>query len=87
MDVHIGPTQSSLTGGQATLFIPSALGHIGEVNPQVADLLLWAVHYEESPGVRVEACRSILALKLQGDRVRDTFLDVLLLENHDAVLK
>ncbi|XP_023421873.1 HEAT repeat-containing protein 4 [Cavia porcellus] len=68
-------------------FAIRALGQIGEVNPQVADLLLWAVHYEESPGVRVEACRSILALKLQGDRVRDTFLDVLLLENHDAVLK
>ncbi|KAM6171887.1 HEAT repeat-containing protein 4 [Erethizon dorsatum] len=68
-------------------FAIRALGQIGEVNPQVTDLLLWAVHYEKSPGVRVEACRSILALKLQGDRVRDTFLDVLLLENHDAVLK
>ncbi|XP_013362578.1 PREDICTED: HEAT repeat-containing protein 4 isoform X2 [Chinchilla lanigera] len=68
-------------------FAIRALGQIGEVNPQVVDLLLWAVHYEESPGVRVEACRSILALKLQGDRVRATFLDVLLLENHEAVLK
>ncbi|KAM5273574.1 HEAT repeat-containing protein 4 [Ctenodactylus gundi] len=64
-----------------------ALGQIGQVSPQVADLLLWAFHYEESPGVRMEACRSILALKLQGDRVRDTFLDVLLLENHEAVLQ
>ncbi|XP_039739672.1 HEAT repeat-containing protein 4 [Pteropus medius] len=64
-----------------------ALGQIGQVSPQLTDLLLWAVHYEKSPGVRLEACRSILALKLQGDRVRDTFLDVLLIENHDAVLK
>ncbi|XP_012511564.1 PREDICTED: HEAT repeat-containing protein 4 [Propithecus coquereli] len=64
-----------------------ALGQIGEVSPQLTDLLLWAIHYEKSPGVRLEACRSILALKLQGDRVRNTFLDVLLLENHDAVLK
>ncbi|ELV09876.1 HEAT repeat-containing protein 4 [Tupaia chinensis] len=68
-------------------FAIRALGQIGHVSPRLTDLLLWAVHYEESPGVRLEACRSILALKLQGDRVRDTFLDVLLLENHDAVLK
>lgn len=65
----------------------AALGQIGQVSPQLTDLLLWAIHYEESPGVRLEACRSILALNLQGDRVRDTFLDVLLLENHEAVLK
>ncbi|XP_004682128.1 PREDICTED: HEAT repeat-containing protein 4 isoform X2 [Condylura cristata] len=64
-----------------------ALGQIGQVSPQLTELLLWAIHYEESPGVRLEACRSITALKLQGDRVRDTFLDVLILENHDAVLK
>jgi hypothetical protein len=37
--------------------------------------------------VRLEACRSILALKLHGAQVRDTFLDVLLLEKHEAVLK
>ncbi|XP_035300903.1 HEAT repeat-containing protein 4 isoform X2 [Cricetulus griseus] len=64
-----------------------ALGQIGQVSPQLTELLLWAVHFEESPGVRLEACRSILALKLQGNQVRDTFLDVLLLENHEAVLK
>lgn len=68
-------------------FAIRALGQIGQVSPQLTDLLLWAIHYEKSPGVRLEACRSILALKLQGDRVRDTFLDVLLLENHDAVVK
>ncbi|XP_062945803.1 HEAT repeat-containing protein 4 [Cynocephalus volans] len=67
-------------------FAIRALGQIGQVSPQLTDLLLWAIHYEESPGVRLEACRSILALKLQGDQVRDTFLDVLLLEKHDAVL-
>ncbi|KAM9202484.1 HEAT repeat-containing protein 4 [Dugong dugon] len=68
-------------------FAIRALGQIGQVSPHLTDLLLWAIHYEESPGVRLEACRSILALKLQGDQVRDTFLDVLLLENHEAVLK
>ncbi|OBS79268.1 hypothetical protein A6R68_18350 [Neotoma lepida] len=68
-------------------FAIRALGQIGQVSPKLTDLLLWAVHYEESPGVRLEACRSILALKLQGNQVRDTFLDVLLLEDHEAVLK
>ncbi|XP_027425666.1 HEAT repeat-containing protein 4 isoform X2 [Zalophus californianus] len=68
-------------------FAIQALGQIGQVSPQLTDLLLWAIHYEESPGVRLEACRSILALHLHGDRVRDTFLDALLLENHEAVLK
>ncbi|XP_032338217.1 LOW QUALITY PROTEIN: HEAT repeat-containing protein 4 [Camelus ferus] len=68
-------------------FAIRALGQIGQVSPQLTDLLLWAIHYEKSPGVRLEACRSIQALKLQGHRVRDTFLDVLLLEDHEAVLK
>ncbi|KAM8780222.1 HEAT repeat-containing protein 4 [Rhynchonycteris naso] len=68
-------------------FAIRALGQIRQVSPQLTDLLLWAIHYERSPDVRLEACRSILALKLQGERVRDTFLHVLLLENHDAVLK
>lgn len=57
------------------------------MSPQLTNKLLWAIHYEDSPGVRLEACRSILALKLHGAQVRDTFLDVLLLEKHEAVLK
>ncbi|XP_060031511.1 HEAT repeat-containing protein 4 [Erinaceus europaeus] len=68
-------------------FAIRALGQIGQVSPRLTDLLLWAIHYEEAPGVRLEACRTIVALKLQGDRVRKTFLDVLLLESHEAVLK
>uniref|UniRef100_A0A8C5KYE5 HEAT repeat containing 4 n=1 Tax=Jaculus jaculus TaxID=51337 RepID=A0A8C5KYE5_JACJA len=68
-------------------FAIQALGQIGQVSPQLTDLLLWAIHYEDSPGVRLEACRSILALKLEGNQVRDTFLNVLLLEDHEAVLK
>ncbi|XP_074091867.1 HEAT repeat-containing protein 4 isoform X2 [Macrotis lagotis] len=68
-------------------FAIRALGMIGLVNPQLIDLLLWAIHYEDEPGVRLEACRSILALQLQGDRIRDTFLDVLLLESHEDVLR
>ncbi|XP_072485286.1 HEAT repeat-containing protein 4 isoform X2 [Notamacropus eugenii] len=68
-------------------FAIRALGMIGVVSPQLIDLLLWAIHYEDEPGVRLEACRSIIALQLQGDKIRDTFLDVLLLESHEAVLR
>ncbi|XP_054989166.1 HEAT repeat-containing protein 4 isoform X2 [Sorex araneus] len=64
-----------------------AMVKIGQVSPQLTDLLLWAMHYESPPGVRLEACRSILALQIQGNEVRDTFLHVLLLEEHDAVVK
>ena len=77
----------SMTVEHACPVTSTALGQIGQVSPKLTDLLLWAIHYEESPGVRLEACRSILALKLQGNQVRDTFLDVLLLEDHEAVLK
>ncbi|XP_036590398.1 HEAT repeat-containing protein 4 [Trichosurus vulpecula] len=68
-------------------FAIRALRMIGDVSPQLTDLLLWAIHYEEEPGVRLEACRSITALQLPGDKIRDTFLDVLLLESHEAVLR
>ncbi|XP_074146175.1 HEAT repeat-containing protein 4 isoform X2 [Sminthopsis crassicaudata] len=68
-------------------FAIRALGMIGQVSPQLIDLLLWAIHYEDEPGVRLEACRSIIALQLQGDQIRDIFLDVLLLESHEAVLR
>ncbi|XP_055449109.1 HEAT repeat-containing protein 4 [Psammomys obesus] len=68
-------------------FAIRALGEIGLVSPELKDLLLWSIHYEDSPGVRLEACRSIIALKLDGKQVKDTFLDVLLLESHEAVLK
>ncbi|XP_006240423.1 HEAT repeat-containing protein 4 isoform X2 [Rattus norvegicus] len=68
-------------------FAIRALGQIGQVSPQLTNNLLWAIHYEDAPGVRLEACRSIQALNLQGNKVRDTFLDVLLLEKHEAVLR
>uniref|UniRef100_A0A6I8P4I9 HEAT repeat containing 4 n=1 Tax=Ornithorhynchus anatinus TaxID=9258 RepID=A0A6I8P4I9_ORNAN len=63
-----------------------ALGQIGRVSPKLRDLLLWTVRYEEEPGLRLEACRTIVALRLQGDAVRDTLVDVPLLETHEAVL-
>ncbi|KAM6464017.1 HEAT repeat-containing protein 4 isoform 2-T2 [Liasis olivaceus] len=64
-----------------------ALGQIGEVSPYLKDLLLWALHYEEDPGVRREACRSIITLKMQDETVRATLLERMILEPNEAVKK
>ncbi|KAL8169498.1 UNVERIFIED_CONTAM: hypothetical protein K2H54_050382 [Gekko kuhli] len=66
-------------------FAIRALGQIGEVSPQLEDLLLWAVHYEEDPGVRREACRSIITLKLQDEKVQTTLLERMILEPNEMV--
>ncbi|XP_061468780.1 LOW QUALITY PROTEIN: HEAT repeat-containing protein 4 [Rhineura floridana] len=62
-----------------------ALGQIGEASPYLKDLLLWALHYEEDPGVRREACRSLIILKLQDETVRATLLERMILEPNELV--
>ncbi|XP_015674437.2 LOW QUALITY PROTEIN: HEAT repeat-containing protein 4, partial [Protobothrops mucrosquamatus] len=62
-----------------------ALGQIGEASPYLKDLLLWALHYEEDPGVRREACRSIITLKMQDETVRATLLMRMILEPNEKV--
>ncbi|XP_063145925.1 HEAT repeat-containing protein 4 [Candoia aspera] len=62
-----------------------ALGQIGEASPCLKDLLLWALHYEEDPGVRREACRSIITLKMQDETVRATLLERMILEPNETV--
>ncbi|KAF7251492.1 HEAT repeat-containing protein 4 [Varanus komodoensis] len=62
-----------------------ALGQIGEASPYLKDLLLWALHYEEDPGVRREACRSIIILKMQDETVRATLLERMILEPNELV--
>ncbi|ETE67586.1 HEAT repeat-containing protein 4, partial [Ophiophagus hannah] len=62
-----------------------ALGQIGEATPYLKDLLLWALHYEEDPGVRREACRSIITLKMQDETVRATLLMRMILEPNEKV--
>ncbi|XP_054825917.1 HEAT repeat-containing protein 4, partial [Eublepharis macularius] len=66
-------------------FAIRALGQIGKASPKLEDLLLWAVHYEEDPGVRREACRSIIILKLQDEKVRATLLERMILEPNEMV--
>ncbi|XP_034273616.1 HEAT repeat-containing protein 4 isoform X1 [Pantherophis guttatus] len=62
-----------------------ALGQIGEASPYLKNLLLWALHYEEDPGVRREACRSIITLKMQDETVRATLLMRMILEPNEKV--
>ncbi|XP_062973705.1 HEAT repeat-containing protein 4 [Elgaria multicarinata webbii] len=62
-----------------------ALGQIGEASPYLKELLLWALHYEEDPGVRREACRSIITLKMQDETVRATLLERMILEPNELV--
>jgi hypothetical protein len=39
-----------------------ALGLIGEFNNEIKDCLIWAIHFECDPSVRVEACHSLILL-------------------------
>ncbi|XP_025071125.1 HEAT repeat-containing protein 4 isoform X1 [Alligator sinensis] len=66
-------------------FAIRALGQIGHVSPQLKRLLLWAVHYEEKPGVRKEACRAIVTLHLQDESVQATLLERVILEPNEMV--
>nr|XP_048711054.1 HEAT repeat-containing protein 4 isoform X2 [Caretta caretta] len=66
-------------------FAIRALGQIGHVTPQLKHHLLWAVHHEEEPGVRREACRSIVTLQLQDESVRAILLERLILEPNEMV--
>ncbi|XP_053126384.1 HEAT repeat-containing protein 4 [Hemicordylus capensis] len=62
-----------------------ALGLIGQASPHLQELLLWALHYEEDPGVRREACRSIITLNMQDETVRATLLERMILEPNEMV--
>nr|XP_042705312.1 HEAT repeat-containing protein 4 isoform X3 [Chrysemys picta bellii] len=66
-------------------FAIRALGQIGHVTPQLKHHLLWAVHHEEEPGVRREACRSIVTLQLQDESVQAILLERLILEPNEMV--
>uniref|UniRef100_A0A8D0DLG5 Uncharacterized protein n=1 Tax=Salvator merianae TaxID=96440 RepID=A0A8D0DLG5_SALMN len=62
-----------------------ALGQIGVTSPYLKELLLWALHYEEDPGVRREACRSIVILKMQDETVRATLLERMIMEQNELI--
>uniref|UniRef100_UPI00398E7237 HEAT repeat-containing protein 4 isoform X3 n=1 Tax=Pristiophorus japonicus TaxID=55135 RepID=UPI00398E7237 len=57
-----------------------ALGDIGQVTEELKNLLLWALHYEQEPGIRMEACNSIVSLKLRDVHVQTVLREQLLVE-------
>ncbi|XP_072119639.1 HEAT repeat-containing protein 4 isoform X4 [Mobula birostris] len=64
-----------------------ALGAIGHVTEELKDLLLWAIHYENEPGIRMEACNTIATLNLQDAKVQSVLRQRLLVENDPLVWK
>ncbi|XP_059505319.1 HEAT repeat-containing protein 4 [Stegostoma tigrinum] len=62
-----------------------ALGAIGHVTEQLKDLLLWALHYEQEPGIRMEACNSIVSLNLNDANVQNILREQLLVESDPLV--
>lgn len=66
-------------------YFASALGKIGLVTEQIVDCLLWAVRYEENPGVRAEACHTLMVLKVKTEEVADVLQDRYLVESNPLV--
>ncbi|XP_042301100.1 HEAT repeat-containing protein 4 isoform X2 [Sceloporus undulatus] len=62
-----------------------ALGQIGEASSYLKNLLLWALHYEEDPGVRREACRSIITLNMKDETVRAALQERMIMEPNELV--
>ena len=62
-----------------------ALGIIGIVTDEVNECVLWALKYEEMPGVRAEACQALILLELED--VVSVLQDRLLVESDRLVQK
>ncbi|XP_050989475.1 HEAT repeat-containing protein 4 isoform X2 [Labeo rohita] len=48
----------------------NALGQIGWMNPALQELLMWAVHHEEEPSVRIAACKALSTLGAKGPELQ-----------------
>lgn len=51
-------------------YINEALKKIGWMNPAFQELLMWAVHHEEEPSVRIAACETLSALDAKGPELQ-----------------
>lgn len=51
-------------------YINVALKKIGWMNPAVQELLMWAVHHEEEPSVRIAACEALSTLDAKGPELQ-----------------
>ncbi|XP_046907935.1 HEAT repeat-containing protein 4 [Hypomesus transpacificus] len=62
-----------------------ALGMIGCLTPTLNKLLLWALHYEEEPRVRVAACEVLKVLKVKSPELQHLLQERFVLEPHPHV--
>ncbi|KAL1258323.1 hypothetical protein QQF64_011567 [Cirrhinus molitorella] len=48
----------------------NALGKIGWMNPALQEVLMWVVHHEEEPSVRIAACKALSTLDAKGPELQ-----------------
>nr|XP_055027724.1 HEAT repeat-containing protein 4 isoform X1 [Misgurnus anguillicaudatus]XP_055027725.1 HEAT repeat-containing protein 4 isoform X1 [Misgurnus anguillicaudatus]XP_055027726.1 HEAT repeat-containing protein 4 isoform X1 [Misgurnus anguillicaudatus] len=48
----------------------NALGRIGCITPGLQELLMWALHLEEEPSVRIAACEALSSLEAKGPELQ-----------------
>ncbi|KAM9432806.1 HEAT repeat-containing protein 4 isoform 1-T1 [Salvelinus alpinus] len=63
----------------------SALGKIGCLTLTLQDHLLWALHHEEKPQVRIAACKALKILKVKGPELQHLLQERFVLEPHPQV--
>jgi len=66
-------------------YINEALKKIGWMSPAVQELLMWAVHHEEEPSVRIAACEALSTLDAKGPELQHFLQERYALERNAEV--
>ena len=62
------------------IFYFVAMGIIGQITEPIRNSILWALRYEDQPGVRAEACHTAVKLGLKDLDLAQILQDRLLVE-------
>ncbi|XP_073668384.1 HEAT repeat-containing protein 4 [Paramisgurnus dabryanus] len=63
----------------------NALGRIGCITPGLQELLMWALHLEEEPSVRIAACEALSSLEAKGPELQRFLQERYALESNTEV--
>ncbi|XP_067310652.1 HEAT repeat-containing protein 4 [Pseudorasbora parva] len=63
----------------------NALKKIGWMNPALLELLMWALHHEEEPSVRIAACEALSAFDAKGPEIQHFLQERYALEPNSEV--
>ncbi|XP_076833631.1 HEAT repeat-containing protein 4 isoform X2 [Brachyhypopomus gauderio] len=63
----------------------NALGRIGCLKPSLQGNLLWALHHEEEPSVRIAACQALKVLGVKGPKLQNLLQERFVLEPNPQV--